>query len=199
LDVRWAAATSNRASRAFQVNNFDDAQHIVSEIRLLSSPQHVHKAYLLTLCTVKQPAGYFRNDSALDACLPCPPGTFASLPGSQRCSRCPAAQVSAAAAMQCVTCPVGSLPNAMSSSCSICDLGFFKSSSSCSTSCCSSCPLNSFSAVADAIACTPCAPNTWLSYREPCIVNYCARGFVNSTQSRSCEACPAGSWQSGDI
>lgn len=107
--------------------------------------------------------------------------------------------MSAAAATQCTACPVGSLPNAKSSLCSICDLGFFKSDPSCATSCCSSCPLHSYSALTDAIACTACTPSTWLSHSEPCIVNACANGFINSTRSRSCEACPAGHWQLGNI
>jgi hypothetical protein len=50
----------------------------------------------------------------------------------------------------------------------------------------------------NAASCSFCAPNTWISYREPCILNACSKGFINSTLTRTCEACPGGKRQSGN-
>jgi hypothetical protein len=144
--------------------------------------------------------GYYRNIT-MEKCLACPPGTFSSSPGSSYCTRCPFDQISAAASSQCSLCPPGYLSNTLSTSCAICDMGYFKSQSAatCGASCCSRCPPDSYSSVTDSPQCTSCEPNTWLSYREPCIKNACPTGFINSTTTRSCIACPAGSRQLGAL
>jgi hypothetical protein len=165
-----------------------------------------------SICSSCQP-GYFSTEfgaKSPSSCLSCPLGSYASLSGLSRCSKCTFGEFSdKVASMVCEKCPVGLYTRSEGSSsfndCLPCPVGSYWSQGVCAlcapgtfnpivgaldSSSCLPCRLGFYSSFGSS-ACIPCSPGSIapISGSSTCI--FCPPGTYSLSGNSQCMLCPA--------